>query len=340
MVWIVPLLVRKLPAVRLAVCVAVTAPLFDSAPAVAVRIALPDAPLAFTVPLLVRSVPAVRIAAAAVTVPLVDTVRVDAVRLIPDALSAPATVKGLLLVSVKSPPPVTVNAPIVPMAFVAEASVTPLVCPVSVPTLIRAAVCVTAPVLRKSSPVAIPDRLTGPSTEMAFAVVVSMLFTVAAPSLRVPAFTALRSACEIARPPGPPRCSALTNAGAISSMPEGTLTLPPAASDSVSICNVSSLPAAGAETEPAGPMLIEPPAPDSRLTDPPMELTVPRSEITGDESAAGGLEGPAPPVARITSPLAVTTIPVLTVIARPASRTRLCGAVPLVKLIGAATVSV
>ena len=73
-------------------------------------------------------------------------------------------------------------------------------------------------------------------------------------------------------------------------------------------------------TTPAPPTLTVPPVPLSRLTVPAVEATVPRTEISGEACALGGLDGPAPPVARTTSPDACKTMPELTVMVPPASR--------------------
>ena len=44
-----------------------------------------------------------------------------------------------------------------------------------------------------------------------------------------------------------------------------------------------------ADTEPPVPRLIVPPVPDSRVTDPPVEVTAPDIAISGDDSAGGGV---------------------------------------------------
>ena len=94
-----------------------------------------------------------------------------------------------------------------------------------------------------------------------------------------------------------------------------------------------------ADTELPAPRLIVPPVPDSRLTDPPVDVTAPDIAISGDDSAGGGVLGPAPPVARITSPDAVTTIPGSIVSVPPASIVRFWPGT-MVRLILAPTVSV
>ncbi len=113
---------------------------------------------------------------------------------------------------------------------------------------------------------------------MAVAVCTSEPFTVAPPTRSVvPAVMPVRLARL--KPPAPPRVTAIEDAGAISTMePEMA---PPAPMVKVSVCTVASFAAVGTATDPAAPMLTEPPAPDSRLTEPPVEVTVPSTEISG-----------------------------------------------------------
>ena len=108
--------------------------------------------------------------------------------------------------------------------------------------------------------------------------------------------------------------------GASSNVPP--VTVPPAAIENASVWIVT-IAALAAWTVPDPPIDTVPPAPDSRLMLPLLDISVPRMLTVGLAPAAGGVPGPAPPVARTILPLAPALTPASILISDPASIVRL-----------------
>ena len=143
---------------------------------------------------------------------------------------------------------------------------------------------------------------------------------VAAPSRSTDALKPARTAddtCKVPAPPAPKAMALPWVAGATSIVPDSAVTAP--VLDSASVSRVMDLPLVGALSEPFVAIAIVPPGPVSRLTDPPLEATVPATLISGLAEAAGGVPGPAPPTARMMLPLAPTLTPVSMLMFFPAS---------------------
>ena len=238
-------------------------------------------------------------------------------RKIESAVTGPAIVPAPEILILKTLAPAA-KLPTVPILWSVRSPFTrsaPVVEPVSVPTVMMfEPVRPVPPVARRSSVVATPVRSTLVSNVIDEAVAVGTPATVTDPSRRTDADTPAKSAVPTFSVVAllVVKVIALAGvAGAISTIPELAWIFPPDATLSVSVCKVISLPDVGADTTPAAPTAIVPnvapePIPLKRLTEPPDDATVPNIEINGEAWAAGGLDGPAPPVAKIISPVAAT----------------------------------